>query len=138
MAAKKVEDEILSLEKKYWNAIKSNDMDTALSLTADPCLVTGPQGASQIDRKTFEKMMKDSPWTLEDYELSDFKVLPMNDDLALAAYKVKGKGIVDGKPLQFEAADSSTWVRKEGKWVCALHSEAILGDPFGRDKRAAA
>jgi hypothetical protein len=29
----------------------------------------------------------------------------------------------------------STWVRRNGGWVCALHTESILGDPFGRDKR---
>ena len=36
--------------------------------------------------------------------------------------------------LTLDLADTSTWVRKNGKWACALHSEAIAGDPFGRDK----
>jgi hypothetical protein len=31
--------------------------------------------------------------------------------------------------------DSSTWVRRNGCWLCALHTEAIAGDPFGRDRQ---
>ena len=136
--ARKVEDEVMQLEKRYWTALKANDMDTALSLTDDPCIVTGAQGVNTIDRATFEKMMKASPWTLEDFELADFHVRRVSDDVAIVAYKVKESVTVDGKPLKFEAADASTWIRKNGKWVCAQHSEAITGDPFGRDRRPAA
>jgi hypothetical protein len=44
--------------------------------------------------------------------------------------------IVDGKPVSLDAADSSTWVKRDGQWKCAMHTEAILGDPFGRDRTA--
>jgi hypothetical protein len=27
-------------------------------------------------------------------------------------------------------------VRRNGQWVCALHTESMLGDPFGRDRSA--
>jgi len=43
---------------------------------------------------------------------------------------------LDGKAVELEAADSSTWVRLEGHWVCAVHTEAIAGDPFGRVRGA--
>jgi hypothetical protein len=59
------------------------------------------------------------------------------DDVAVVAYKVKEELTVDGKPLKLEAADASTWIRSEGRWLCAMHSEAITGDPFGRDRRPA-
>jgi hypothetical protein len=60
----------------------------------------------------------------------------LGDDVAIVAYKVKEDMTVEGKPLQLEAADTSTWVRKDGRWLCALHTEALTGDPFGRDRRA--
>jgi hypothetical protein len=44
---------------------------------------------------------------------------------------------VDGKPVTLDAAESSTWVRRDGRWACAMHTEAIAGDPFGRDSAAA-
>jgi hypothetical protein len=54
---------------------------------------------------------------------------------AVLAYKVREALTVDGKPVTFEAADASTWVRRDGQWVCALHTESLAGDPFGRDRR---
>jgi len=27
---------------------------------------------------------------------------------------------------------SSVWVRRDGTWTCALHTESVAGDPFGR------
>jgi len=59
----------------------------------------------------------------------------LSEDVAILAYKVKEVMTVEGKPLTLEATDSSTWVRRDGNWVCALHTEALIGDPFGRDRR---
>jgi hypothetical protein len=53
------------------------------------------------------------------------------------AYKVTEEMDVDGKPVTLKAADATTWVRKGGKWRAALHTESVLGDPFGRDKKPA-
>ena len=44
---------------------------------------------------------------------------------------------VDQEIIDLEAADASTWVRRDGQWYCALHTESPLGDPFGRDKAKA-
>jgi hypothetical protein len=33
-------------------------------------------------------------------------------------------------------ADASPWVQRDRRWVCALHTESIAGDPFGRGKLA--
>ena len=45
---------------------------------------------------------------------------------------------VDGEPVSLEAADVSTWVRRDGRWLCALHTESLAGDPFGRDRQPSA
>ena len=55
-------------------------------------------------------------------------------DRKTLAYKVREKLTVDGKPVTLEASDASTWVRKNGRWVCALHTESVIGDPYGRDR----
>jgi hypothetical protein len=36
--------------------------------------------------------------------------------------------------VTIDAADASTWIRRGGRWLCAMHSESIFGDPFGRDR----
>ena len=130
-----VEQELVELEKQYWNAIKNNDFETCLRLTDDPCVVTGAQGVGSIDHETFARMMQESSWTLNDFELrGDPHVRLLSDDVAIVAYQVHEELTVDGKPMTLDAAESSTWVRRDGRWVCALHTEAIEGDPFGRDR----
>ena len=127
------EKEILALENKYWTSIRENDMATADRLTDDPCIVTGPQGASRIDKATFRKMMAKPTWTLLDYEIKNAEVEQPSADVAIIGYNVHVVARYEGKEVTLDAADASTWVKKNGSWVCALHTEAPLGDPFGRD-----
>ncbi|HEX6765480.1 MAG TPA: nuclear transport factor 2 family protein [Polyangiaceae bacterium] len=133
--SKKVEKELVELERQYWQALKDKDFDAALKLTDDPCIVSGAQGVGKLDRKSLVEMMKAGPYTLDDFELgADVKVRMLGDDVAIIAYKVHEELTVDGKPVTLDAADASTWVRRGGHWVCALHTESIEGDPFGRDR----
>ena len=131
-------DELLALEKKYWKAMKDKDVKTALSMTLDPCLVAGATGAASVDKQKFEQMMKGANWTILDFDIRDPHVRMLSDDVAIVAYKVRERLTVDDKPVELEAADTSTWVRKGGRWLCALHTESLKGDPYGRDRRAAA
>lgn len=132
-----LKQELLGLENKYWQAMKENDVETMLELSDDPCLLAGASGVTTFDKESMKKMMgAELNYKLLDFSLTDAEARSLTDDTAVIAYKVKEKLIVDGKPVEFEAADASTWVRKEGKWVCALHTESIAGDAFGRDRRA--
>jgi ketosteroid isomerase-like protein len=132
-----IEAKLLDYEKQYWQAIKDRDVPAAMRLTDDPCIITGAQGVARITRTAFAGMLQAGGWTLHEFTLTDVQVRLLGDDVAVLAYKVKELLTVDGKSLTVEAADSSTWVRREGEWMCALHTEALLGDPFGRDKRPA-
>jgi hypothetical protein len=134
MTATTIEQEFIELENQYWRAIKDGDVNAATRLSDDPCIVTGAQGVGSIDRKTLGGMLKSSMWQLHDFEISDVQVRQLTDDVAVVAYKVNEQLTVDGKPLTLTAADASTWVRRNGQWVCALHTESIAGDPFGRDR----
>jgi len=139
MATKTLEQELVELETNYWRAIQNKDFATARMMTDDPCIVTGAQGVASIDRKTFEQMMKSHTWSVREFELDgEPEVRLLNDDVAIVAYKIREEMTVDGKPVTLNAADASTWVRRNGQWVCALHTESILGDPFGRDRKSAA
>lgn len=132
MATKTVEREVLDLEKQYWRAIKNRDMDAALRLTDDPCLVASAQGVRRLDRQTFMSMMKAMPSTLQDFDVRDgAEVRLLSDDVAIVAYTVyEALTTPAGKALTLDAADTSTWVRRDGRWRCAMHTETILGDPL--------
>lgn len=130
-----VETELLELENRYWQAIKDQDVEAAMRLTDFPCLVAGATGVGLIDKETFRKMMSGASWTLHEFEIKDSKVRLANDDVALVAYKVHEDLTVDGGKASLDAADTSVWVRRGGQWRCALHTESLAGDPYGRDKR---
>jgi ketosteroid isomerase-like protein len=132
MATTTLEQEITELEQEYWRAIRDKDTDAALRLTSDPCLVSGAQGAQSIDHKTFREMAKSPMWELQKFEMSDTSVITPTDDVAVIGYTITEHLEVDGKPMTLKAAESSTWLRQNGRWQCVQHSESVLGDPFGR------
>lgn len=132
---KVIETEIIGLEQKFWDAIKSKDVKTMEDLTDETCILAGPQGASKFKNTDFSSMMKQQSYELVDFKFQDdWQVSILNDETAVIAYKIEEKLTVEGKPVTLSAAESSTWIKKDGKWVCSLHTESILGDPFGRDR----
>ena len=134
MANKSVENQLIELEKQYWDAIKNKDVATAARLTDDPCLIAGSHGIARVSKEQFPSIMRAATYTLHDFELKDTEVRLLSDDVAILAYKVHEELTVEGKPLSLDASDSSTWVKRDGRWVCALHTESLPGDPFGRDR----
>jgi Domain of unknown function (DUF4440) len=127
------EQELLGLERRYWQALKDKDVDSALTLTDEPCIVTGAQGVGLVDKRAYASMMENATWTIEDFDIGDdVQVRMLSDNTAILAYTVREHLTVDGEPVTLEAADASTWIRREDRWFCAMHSESILGDPFGR------
>lgn len=130
-------DELMQLERAYWQAIVDHDVEKALSLTDFPCVVVGSQGAATVDREQFQKMMQGTSDRLERFELKDDAEIRMiSDDVAALAYGVHEEFTVDGKPVSMDASDASVWIRRNGRWACAVHTETLRGDPFGRDRQA--
>jgi uncharacterized protein (TIGR02246 family) len=129
------EQELIGLERQFWQAMKDGDVQAAVDLTEFPCVVSGPQGVRAIDEETFAKMMEQTTYSLDRYAISDDATVNLvNDDLAVVGYQIHEECTVDGQPVQLDAAESSTWVRRDGKWRCVQHSESLNGDPFGRDR----
>ena len=136
--ARSARQEILELERQYWQALKDRDVEAALELTDDPCIVTGSQGAATIGKEQFAGMMEQDDWALLEFRLSDeIQFLQLTDDVAVIGYQVHEDMTVEGKPVSLDAADTSVWVRRDGRWLCASHTEALIGDPFGRDRKPA-
>jgi hypothetical protein len=129
------ERELIRLERRYWQALKDADAKAATELSDDPCVVAGAQGAARVDRATLAKMLAGASWKLESFELTRVDARVLSEDVGVVAYQVREELTVDGARLSFDAADTSTWVRRDGRWVCAVHTESIAGDPFGRDRR---
>jgi hypothetical protein len=130
--------ELLEHERRFWNAMKDKDGEAASEMTNDACIVVGAQGVSTIDPATMARLTREGEWELKrfTFDESTAQVQFLNRDVALVAYKVSERLTVEGKPLTLEANDASVWVRKDGEWRCAMHTESVAGDPFGRDRLA--
>src|SRR5262245_52825631 len=96
--ASKDEEELVKLERQYWQALKDRDYDTALRLTDDPVIVVGAQGVGKMDKESIVAMMQNAPDKLEAFELGDdIKVQMLGDDVAVVAYKAHEELTVNGE-----------------------------------------
>jgi len=128
-----VDQELLALEKQYWEALQNRDGATATRLSDARCVVVGPQGIGHLDRQALAGMVENAPYELKRFRLDDdVQVRNIADGVALIAYKVSEEMVIDGETTTIEAFDSSVWVRRDGGWVCAAHTETIAADPYGR------
>lgn len=121
-------DEVINLEKSYWDAMKKKDGGRAAALSGKTSLVTGAQGVMSIPKAKMGKMTEEGEWTLESYAFDDVEVSTPAPDVAIIAYTVRQKVTMGGKQQEMHAADSSTWIRGAQGWECHAHSEAILKD----------
>lgn len=136
MTTTTIEKELVELETQFWQAMKDQDVEAATQLTDSTCIVAGAQGVGSLPRQAIGGMLKSATWKLNEFEfVGDVLTSVVTDDVAIVAYKVREELTVDGKPITLEAFDASTWVRRDGRWLCALHTESIPGDSFGRDRQ---
>ena len=127
-----LKQELLAREERYWNAIKEKDSQVAVHLSDDPCIVVGAQGVSEVSRSALSKMLEGATFELEGFALEDVHFRRLSNDVAALAYKVSEDLMVDGEKVKLDAFDSSVWMRRDGEWVCVVHTESLAGDAFGR------
>lgn len=134
-----IDQELKALERRYWDAVQNKNSDEAIELSDESCIVVGAQGVGAINRDQLGKMLQAASYELKRYQFDDkqFQVRQIADNVAIVAYPVHEELIVDGKATTLDAFDASVWVRRNGKWQCALHTESLRGDPFGRDHKPA-
>jgi hypothetical protein len=123
----KVKDSLIGQEKQYWEAIKNNDGKAATQLTAETCLVVGPQGIMEVDKRSLAGMFESPEFELRDYAIDGelTKLMPITDDVAVLAYPVHERLATQGNTKSMDAYDMSVWVRRNDRWVCAAHTETI-------------
>jgi hypothetical protein len=130
------DQELLALERSYWDALKDRDAKTIGRLTADQSIVAGASGASVLDGRSVAKMVEQATYRIKDYRIDpqSTKVQHLCDDVVAITYGVHEDLDVEGKPVKVDAYDVSVWKQTGNGWTNVLHTESIKGDPFGRDK----
>jgi hypothetical protein len=132
------DQEVLALERQYWDALKDRDTRTIARLTPEDSTVAGASGVAGIDPRSIVKMIESATYTLKDYRIDPqtTRINRLCDDVVAITYGVHEDLEVDGKPVKLDAFDMSVWKNYENGWACVLHTESIKGDAFGRDRMA--
>lgn len=129
--------QIIDLEKRFWQSMQDKDPATAQAMIADQGLVVGPMGTMRMDPAEYGKMTEAGEWTLESFKLSELDVIFPAEDTAIVAYKVHQTGDMKGQPMDLNCADSTVWVRDGGDWKVALHTETMLEDAKAKEPQPA-
>ena len=127
-SAKPTKEEVVNLEKSYWDAMKKKDGNRTAELSGKTSLVTGAHGVMNIPKSKMGKMTEDGKWKLESYSFDNVEVSTPAPDVAIIAYTVRQQVTMDGRSQEMHAADSSTWIHGTNGWECHAHSETILKD----------
>jgi ketosteroid isomerase-like protein len=134
MSTHPAEQELLALEREYWQAVVNKDERTAVRLTHDPCVIAGPNGVRTVSHDQLAATMRSSPLQIDTFSIgNDAVVRFVGGDVAVVAYSVhedltRGGGAAES----LDAVDTSTWIRQDGRWVCAAHTESIRNHQPGR------
>lgn len=118
--------EIERLERAFWQSLVDGEPEAASAMLTGTALMVGPHGAMSFDPATYEKMAADPASRVLDYRFSDFGVLFPRDDVAIATYKAWQKFTRKDGIIEQDVVDSSTWVRLDGSWKCAAHTESLV------------
>ena len=122
-----METQIFELEQKYWKAMKNHDFETVKGLTHFPCIVAGKNGVHSVDETAFKKMFESGAGSnYKVLDISGIETQKITDDSAIIAYLVEIQSNRDGQNSQMKCACTSTWVKEDDKWMCALHTESEL------------
>jgi hypothetical protein len=137
MTSSITDQELLALERQYWDALKARDFLTIGRLSAEKSTVAGAGGASVLDPRSIAKTIETGSYRLNDYRIDpqSVQVNPICDGASAISYKVHEDIEVDDKNVQLDAYDVSVWKQTSNGWTCILHTESIEGDAFGRDRK---
>ena len=114
------EADAIANEKKAWQAIQDKDFDTFASMLANDQIEVIQTGVS--DKAGTLASVRKLEFT--EVNFSDWRFLPVDNDLVVTTYSVAVKGKMEGKDIPPDTMRaSSAWVNRDGKWQAIFHQE---------------
>lgn len=115
--------DIMELERQFWQAMVDMDIDTATSLLDDESVSVSGWGIRHFNPAGYRDMALAGQARITYFKFSDERVVFPTPDVAIASYKADQSFTMDGKSHDMTVYDTTTWVRKNGKWVASAHTE---------------
>jgi hypothetical protein len=126
--------EIMELERRFWRSMVDMEVDAAVSLLDAQSITAGGRGILRFGPAEYKAMALSGDARITSFELSDEQVIFPLPDVAIAAYKARQSFTMGGKAHTMVVYDTTTWVRRDGRWVACAHTETPeQQDPPGGD-----
>jgi ketosteroid isomerase-like protein len=118
MKTGEAEQELLTLEKAFAEAIVRNDLEGIGRLVTDDWIVIDPNGEI-VDRVRFFEVIKSGALTHDMMESEDFRVRVYGDS-AVVTGLTRTKGKVMGQEFSTQERATDVFVKRDGRWQCVL------------------
>lgn len=126
-----VKQELLNLEKEFWEAWKKNDSKPYEERVAAGSFGVGVEGLGT--REEMLKKMKEepNPCTVNTYSMdnSSARLMNLGKDKYLVVYKATVDAMCGGQKIPDTWWASTIWEKKGGKWMGLFHQETPLMVP---------
>jgi hypothetical protein len=108
-----------------WEGWKNQDPAPNNAIIADDFNSFWPDGSRHTGRPT-PKQMSEQP--IAEYKLSEFRVVPVGTDTALATYvaNVKTPGDSVEHQKEFQMAVGEVWAKRNGQWLIRAYSGTLM------------
>lgn len=123
------QDEIMDLERRFWQSMQDMDIDAAVALLDEQSTSVSGWGIHHFGPAEYRAMAQSGGARITAFELSDARVIFPLPDMAVATYTAKQSFTMDGKSHDMVVYDTTTWVRKDGKWLACAHTESAGQKP---------
>ncbi|MGX5732142.1 nuclear transport factor 2 family protein [Pseudoxanthomonas beigongshangi] len=117
------QNDIMELERQFWQAIVDMDVDTAISLLDEESVSVSGWGIHHFSPAEYREMVRSDDARVTAFKFSEERVIFPTPDVAIATYKADQSITVGGKSQDMVVYDTTTWVRKDGTWVASAHTE---------------
>ncbi|MTH16596.1 DUF4440 domain-containing protein [Flavobacterium sp. LC2016-01] len=122
-----MEMQIIELEKKYWQGMENHDYETVKNLTLFPCMIAGKSGLQSVDESMFKKMFESvDSGKIKVLNISDVDEKLINENTTIIGYLIALEIADDKQNSPMKCVCTSTWIKQNNNWVCALHTETEL------------
>jgi ketosteroid isomerase-like protein len=118
MKTGEAEEELLTLEKAFADAIVRNDLEGIGRLVTDDWIIIDPNGEI-VDRARFFKVIKSGALTHDMMESEDFRVRVYGDS-AVVTGVTRTKGKFMGQEFTTQERATDVFVKRDGRWQCVL------------------
>jgi ketosteroid isomerase-like protein len=118
MKTGEAEQELLTLEKAFAEAIVRNDLEGIGGIVTDDWIVIDPNGQI-VDRVRFFEVIKSGALTHDMMESEDFRVRVYGDS-AVVTGLTRTKGKFMGQEFSTQERATDVFVKRDGRWQCVM------------------